>query len=197
MIICAYYTKNTPYEKVIKDYLLKSLENFDYKTHIEQIADRGSWSSNTGYKPEFVLKMLEKYDEILYLDADAEVKQQLFKLENLPKTYDIAVHYLDWMKFWRGQKNKGMHNLLSGTMLFRNRENVIRICEKWKNQVQVNPDIWEQKLLQQEIKHSDLKIFELPIEYATIIKKNGTYPDYIGKPVVIHNQVSRKYKHKK
>ena len=44
--------------------------------------------------------------------------------------------------------------------------------------------------------NNKLKIYELPIEYITIIKQNGKYPDYIKEPIILHHQVSRELKNK-
>jgi len=98
MIIISYGTKNTPYEYVIKDYLLKSLKHHDIKYHIEYPKDLGSWQANTHYKAEFILKCLNEFKEsVIFLDSDATVLKTPVLFDEIDKSdADIALHFLDW-----------------------------------------------------------------------------------------------------
>ena len=50
MIFISYGTKNTPYEGVIKDYLIKSLDKLNLSYHVEYPEDFGNWQRNTHYR---------------------------------------------------------------------------------------------------------------------------------------------------
>jgi hypothetical protein len=200
MIFISYYTKNTPYEEVMNTHLLPSLEKFQLTYHIEAVEDMGGWQANTGYKCRFIKKMLEKYQQpVIFLDCDAVIEQPPNLFEELPKDVDIAVHFLSWFRFWRGQDNDSKKELLSGTMFINYTPNALVLLNDWIESVKNNPTKWEQRVLEEIVNNysKPLKVYGLPIEYCTIIKQNGTIPAYIEHPVIIHHQASRKYKNKK
>ncbi len=96
MITISYFTKNTPYEEVMKTHLLASLKKYKLNYDIEGIDDLGSWQKNTHYKAEFIKKMLLKHKcPVIFLDADATIEQYP-KLFNGLMDYDISYHSLDW-----------------------------------------------------------------------------------------------------
>jgi hypothetical protein len=197
MIYISYYTKNTPYEKVMKKYLLPTLKKFKLPYDIEGIINLGSWQKNTHIKAKFIKKMLLKHKQpVIFLDADATIEREPVLFETL-KDYDIAVHYFDWMKFWRGVKNSPKRETLSGTMYLNYNKNVLNFLDKW---IEINDKNtrWEQKNMKEALAicGNKLKIYDLPIQYVAIIKFNGKVPNYIKNPVIIHHQASRKYKRK-
>ncbi|MBN1546529.1 MAG: hypothetical protein JW902_07720 [Syntrophaceae bacterium] len=196
MVFISYYTKGTPYEDVIKSHLLPSLYKWNLKCDIEAIEDLGDWYANTGYKPRHILKMLLKYrEDVVFNDSDAVIEKYPALLSQIPEKEDMACHFLDWYRFWRGIEGNPKRELLSGTMLWRYRPKVIDLLEKYISLCQKYPTTWEQKILQNILSEcNDYQIYDLPVEYCTIIRRDGTYPAYIKEPVILHYQASRQYK---
>lgn len=200
MKIISYFTKNTPYETEINKKLLPSLKQFNLDYEIKGFKDRGSWASNTAIKSQFILECLLKYKEpIIFLDADAIILKYpklFFELEN--KDLDLAYHHFYWKKFWRNQDDPNeIPQLLSGTMMFWPNEKVINLVKKWVDNVQLNVQQWEQKTLELLVySRNDLKIYNLPISYCTILKQGKSIPSIIKKEdvFILHTQASRKLK---
>lgn len=202
MIYVSYYTKDTPYEKVIQTYLIPSLKRWNLKYDIKAIKNQGSWQANTHFKAKFIKKMLLKHKQaIIFLDADATIEKypKLFNILNREYSeIDIGLHYLDWYKFWRrvnGQKKK---EALSGTLYLNYNKKVLQFLDEWIEENNRN-FAWEQKNMQWILRtwKKKLKIYNLPPEYCCIILFNGNLPKHYltEKPVIVHHQVSRKYKH--
>lgn len=200
--ICAYYTINTPYEKVIYDSFVKS-PYFEGQNsnlvYFKGYENQGSWTANTALKPKFILETLQKfsnYDYFLFIDADSQVMREPVLLNDLmKKKVDLAFHRLDWQSWYRnGVERK---ELLSGTLLVRNYNEIKALCEEWYLQAH-STQMWEQKVLENilETNKYNLTISELPIEYCYI----ATMPDgsepfvKVKEPVIVHHQASRKYR---
>ena len=76
MIIVSYYTKNTPYEDVMKQHLLASLKKWNLKYDVEAIGDFGNWQQNTHYKAKFIKrKLLQHKKPVVLIDEDAKIKK--------------------------------------------------------------------------------------------------------------------------
>ncbi len=199
MIFISYYTKNTPYEYVMRYYLLKSLIKWDLKTRIVGVEDLGTWQKNTGYKSTFIKKMLLKYKEdICFIDADATIESYPELLFNIPIEYDIAIHFLDWQRFWRNKEGQEQRELLSGTMVVKYKEKALKLIDEWIKQVEIQKTVKEQKVLENIVlNNNNYKIYDLPASYCAIKKFDGSIPEYIGKPVILHHQKSRELKNRK
>jgi len=197
MIFVSYYTKNTPYEEVMKTHLLPTLEQYCLPHDIIEVPDLGNWSANTSYKATFLLDMLLKWkQDIVFLDADATIEQMPVLFDEIPNEYDMAVHYLDWYLQWRGHPGN-KKELLSGTMMMRYNDNIITLLKEFIVTCKKHPNIWEQRILQGVLRmNKHIKVYKLPAEYCVVIKFNGSIPKYIKTPVIVHHQVSRQYKHK-
>jgi len=198
MIFVSYYTKHTPYEIVINRHLLPSLKKWNLSYHIEGIDSLGNWYNNTAFKAKFILAMLEKYKhDVCFLDADAEIWKYPDLLFNIPNDYNIACHRLDWYKFWRNQDGNPKRELLSGTLVFKYNKKAIELAKKYIEVCSENTGKWEQRILQEIIESdSSYKVYDLPISYCAIKKRNGCIPKYIKDPVIVHYQASRQYKNK-
>ena len=196
MIITSFYTKNTPYEIVIHKYLIPSLIKFDLKHDIEGIDDLGDWNANAGYKSTLIKEMMLKYKEdICFLDADARILKYPELLFKIPIQYDLAVHFLNWEKFWRGKDGGNKFELLSGTMVMKYCQSNLDLIDKWIYNFEQQKNIWEQKVLEELVVNDPKqRVYNLPASYCAITKPGGTIPSYIGEPVIQHFQVSRKYK---
>ena len=190
MLFISYVTKDH-YLEVLNKYLFPSLTKWDLSFHIEYIEPAKDWYAATAQKCDIILKLLKCQEDIVILDADAEIVKfpQLFF--DIPKSYDMACHYLDWGVQYNKPRDK--KELLSGTMLWRNRDISIKVLETWKAEVDKNAHLWEQRALDKVLNRgTKLNIYELPYEYCSIRRKDGTIP--CENPVIIHNQVSRQYK---
>jgi len=184
-MIVSYYTKDTPYEEVIKKYLIPSLDKFKLKYQIEGVPNLGSWKANTDYKPKFILNALKKYNRVIWLDADAEIVQYPTELFKMSDDYDIGVFYLDWGIHY-GHSN-GKKELVSSVAVFN--QNSIPMVKYWLKKSRVFT--WEQQALEKALELNDVKVYNLPKEYCTIIKKDNGLPEYIKEPVIVQHQVSR------
>ena len=200
MIFISYYTKNTPYERVIKTHLLPSLKKWNLKYDIEAIEDQGNWQRNTHHKAKFIKKMLLKHKQpIVFLDADATIEDypMLLDILDIYYNYDIALHYLDWYLLWRKQKENPKRETLSGTLYLRYNEKVLQFLDEWIEENNKNT-IWEQRNMEKILTNwkDKLKVYDLPPEYCAIKLPNGQIPTHYvkEKPVILHHQVSRKYK---
>lgn len=183
--IVSYYTRNTSYELEAKK-LMESLEKLGLPYEIEAIDSLGSWQKNTHYKAIFIRKMMEKHDEdVVFLDADCVVRRypDLFDEINAHE-YEagLAVHY------YKGKQ------LASGTMFFANCPGVQALVDSWIEENEKNPDVLEQKNLQNVLESgwekTLLSILRLPPEYCKIFDLMADIKD----PVIEHFQASRRLK---
>lgn len=193
--ILTFATKDTPYEEVFFKYLQPSLDKFSLPYIYRLVENRKSWFKNVAYKPEVILEELNRNSfDLVFIDVDAEVVEEPVLFEQIPKEYDIAVHFLNRFQ-WYGH-SPGVKELLSGTMFLRNNDKVKRLVKDWLT-VSQRYQIVEQQCLEAVLKyHPDIKVLELPIEYIWIkTLPDGSLPKVkCDKPIVVHNQISRKIK---
>lgn len=198
-IITSYYTIDTPYQQVVHDYLMNSLNKLDIKSDIRGVEDLGSWQQNTSYKPIFIKRMLEKYPEtdIVFVDADAEVLSYPKLFDEIPEEYDIAVHILD-RDCWYNRKFGENENkeLLSGTLLIRNNSRTRALVDRWIRDCLSRPFEWEQVILQRVLTENNIKVYELPLSYCYIKTMPLGEAPFVkcDDAVIVHNQVSRRLK---
>lgn len=200
-IFIGYYTVNTPYEEEAKKYLISSLKKFNLDYDVQGVPDLGNWQKNTGFKSTFILNKLHKHQRpVVFLDADAEVLKYPTLFYNIPDEYDLGIHWLDWYKMWRKQEGNPRRDLLSGTMYVPCKDTTINLIKEFIKEVKDNPDIWEQKAMQQVVeRRKDLKIYELPYSYITFPLQNGDIPKHMVLPkdiVILHHQASRRLKNR-
>jgi len=177
----AYYTMNTGYEKLVPR-LQASLDKFCLSYEILPIKDLGSWDKNTHYKPTFILDMLKKHNNVIYVDIDAEVCEYPAHFENAD--YDIGVPIVDWSKYYPKKIRK---EVLSGTLYFANTPRVIDLLNRWEDECLANRRSWDQRILAR-ILPKDIHI--LPDEYCMIFDSMRK----IERPVIKHYQASRRLK---
>jgi hypothetical protein len=195
-IICSYYTYDTPYQGVAHEFLMPSVFERKIPADIRGIMSLGNWNMNTSYKPTYIKKMLlhHKNKNIVFLDVDAEVLSYPELFENIPEEYNIAVHMLDRDSWY--QQNTGVKELLSGTLFIRNCKESLELVDKWIDLCASKVLLWEQKLLQELLEDTGVKIYELPLSYCYIkTLPNGNEPHVkCEDPVVVHHQCSRLYR---
>ena len=201
-IICSYFTLGTPYQEVAHKYLMHSLsaiKDREFLSDICAVPNKGNWQANTSYKPEFILQMLKKHKglNIIFLDADAEVLRYPDLFEKIPHDCHVAAHLLDRVKWYKHEIGE-RKELLSGTLFIRNSPLGHAIINEWAHICKLYPHLWEQALLQRVLIEMEVKLYELPLEYAYINSlPNGDKP-HVGceDPIVVHHQVSRQLKNK-
>jgi hypothetical protein len=154
--------------------LKDSLIDHGIESYIEEIPRCSDWSIHVNYKPVFILKCLEMFDEnIVWLDADAVVQQYPVLFDDMDA--DIAVHYKD---------NKEM---LAGTIYVSNTDNGKKLIKEWVDMC-VDKRHNEQPMLQHMLKESDYTVCKLPAPYTLIFDTMKAQ----GPPVIEHFQASRK-----
>lgn len=199
-LIISYATKNTPYEQILDDYLLKSVRKQGLPYYTELIDDLGTWYKNTAYKPKFILETLDKFKDqcLVFIDADATIERYPDLFLEIPEYYDLGIHFLDRNK-WYGHNETNNMELLSGTIFLRNNEHIRRLVRHWHEEAERTQE-WEQKALQRVLKqHIDINVSELPLSYCYIkTLPNGREPlNKIDNPVIVHYQLSRQLKRRK
>jgi len=173
--VCAYYTEGD-YEDVVKP-LRESLEHLGIKHYLKKYPSRGLWIENCAMKPEFILHCLERFEKILYVDADA-----IFDRE--PE--DIFTGDMHYYKF-RGEEP------LSGTLYF-NRK-AIPFIEAWVELQKEHTRVFDQEVMATLIPkfQSQMSIKPLPDKYIKIFDLMRR----VVNPVITHYQASRKYRKNK
>jgi hypothetical protein len=117
----------------------------------------------------------------VYLDADARVRQYPILFDQLAETdCDFAAH-------WRGGSE-----LLSGTLYFGATVNALALADKWVEECEAHPDVWDQQCLQNAVDSMPgLKVERLPFSYCRIFDGQGQDEQGVV-PVVEHMQASRR-----
>ena len=190
-VIVSYYTPS--YERVAKKYLIDSLVMMDLPFKVTKIHWEEDWKENTDYKPVFIKECLQKFSgiDIVFIDADAEVRQHPTLFYNIPKEYHMACHYLDWELQYGRPTDKGKTELLSGTLYFKNDDpKVMELIDRWIENTKQYP--WEQMALDMALR-PDINVYKLPREYCYILTQPKGQPPavQIEKPVIAHHQYGR------
>jgi hypothetical protein len=179
-VIVGYYTRNTLYEEKAR-VLIQSMERFEIPHDIVAIDSFGTWWQNTGYKPTFLLEMLDKHSptSIVYVDCDAEFMRYPDLFDTLD--CDVGVYVFDRSCYTRSHKGT---EVLSGTIFLKSNTKVRALLEKWIRACRASPKVWDQKLLEKVLEG---QFFTLPGEYCKIFDRM----DHITNPVIVHYQASR------
>jgi Nucleotide-diphospho-sugar transferase len=179
MIVVAFYTIDTPYEEEVRQ-LEASCKEHGLTLYAKGYKQRSSWVENAGIKPEFLLAtMQERKCDLLYVDADARIRQSL---DLSFVTGDIGVHY------------RHGRELLSGTIFLRYTECTMLMLREWVCMQQAYPREWDQRVLQKVItrlqKSNMITVTDLPPAYTQIFDTMAHH----GEPIIEHFQASRRYK---
>ncbi len=190
-LVVSYYAEKTPYEKETED-LITSCKKFGYECVIEAIPDRGSWSANSCYKPEFILKCLEKYNRpLIWVDADSLFFQSPTIFENCKA--DVALRINDNVAADSPLK------ILSSTIFINNTASSKKLLNFWKAEceklLKKEGTVLDQVALRKVILHypTMVEIKRLPATYVVVTdhaEDKSAFPD---NAVVVHYKTSRIY----
>jgi len=183
MVIVSAYTVNTPYEKEIEIFK-KSIDLLEIKNYkIYPLVNSGSWEKNCQQKAVTILRAMEELnDSILWIDADAEIKEYPAYFDDLG--CDLSCYY--FKSSWNPRE------LLSGTIYFGNTAKAKEVLWSWIKLNQTN-GVWDQKNLQTVVDNRiDLDIKTFGVQYI-VIDGLGNYQDQ-SKVSIIHHQASRRVK---
>ncbi len=178
MVIVSFYT--SLYEEQSR-ILVASLEKFRLKYDVQKIGSRGSWKANCLYRGQFLINMMNKYnDNIVWLDADAEILKYPSVLFELDSNVDLA---------WYDREGR---EFMLGTSYWKNTPQVKYLLMDWMTNCNVHtPSISQRdfmKIFQQRYK-GKMNVYILPETYCCIFDK-PTRRD----PVIVHYQLSRQTK---
>jgi hypothetical protein len=158
--------------------LRESLVDHGIENYLEEIPRDNGWIHHVNYKPVFILKCLEMFEEnIVWLDADAVVQQYPALFDDIDA--DIAVHYKDGKE------------LLSGTVFIANNDGGRKIVQEWvelRDRLKNDPHAVDQQMLQTVLSTGKHLVRKLPAPYTLIFDLMS----HLGPPVIEHFQASRK-----
>jgi hypothetical protein len=159
--------------------LVKSLDKLGLKHEVTEFPSKGSWVSNCNYKAQYIQDMWTKHGKVVWIDADAEVKEDPALFEFID--YDIGYHLF---------KDK---EVLSGTLFFNDTQGACDILDAWVKENSKHSSVWDQKNLATVLKTVEHKEFLLPPEYCWIFDLSRKHYGNL-KPVIEHYQASRRLK---
>ena len=188
-IFVSYFTEGSIYEKEAQD-LIASLNQFGLKNDVCAIKDRGSWSANCCYKPEFLLKKLEEHKApLIWTDADSIVVKQ-------PDFFNEC--YAD-CSFYVNDHVEPTHEakILSGTFFVANTASAKKLLTLWKKECEkmLNMNrgvVLDQVALRRVVLHypTIVEMKRLPESYIRIVR-NREERENPGNGVIMHYQASR------
>lgn len=164
--------------------LIETLDRLDLAHAVWQLPDAGSWVRCCAMKPTFIRQCMEQFpgQPIVYLDADARVRQRPELFYSMTPGTDFACHYLDGKE------------LLSGTLYFGGTVASVELVEAWQARCRDMPDVWDQQHLQSVVHHGTFNVAYLPETYCRIYDRQKRMP---REAIVIeHLQESRNQKAK-
>lgn len=163
--VFGFYTNDRIYAKHA-ELLRASARKHNINIYLEEY-NKDNWQSIIAFKPQFIYKIRNKIKgKLLYIDIDTIIHKNFEEyFENIKE--DLAIHYLN------------NNELLSGTIFINDTPNAYSLVKNWKDNMLKNPNVWDQKILEQtinELKSQGLiTIKNLPAEYTYIFdtsKKN-------------------------
>jgi hypothetical protein len=193
-IFVSYATENTPYVAILTKGLLPSLVKFNLPHDYEITCNYGKWARNTQIKADVCYKMLIKHQRpIVMLDADAVIHRPPDLFKTLDDKCDLAFHNLDSELYWKGRPGT-VREPLTGTLYINYNPKTLDFVPRWIGENNLHAGRHDMANFKNVLHQNSLNIYQLPIEYVSIILPNGKLPDYIKEPVIVHSQASRKYR---
>lgn len=174
-----FFTEDILYRKHA-NLLMASSEKYNLNMNYISIKKNG-WQEIIAAKPKYIKNFRERCEKpFLYLDADAciceDISQDFSDIKE-----DIAVHYFKDTE------------LLSGTIYFNKGERVNSLIDEWVFRMEVSPDMWDQKILQNIIDEWEadgkISVKKICASYTYIYDLSRHI--CINEPKIIHLQASR------
>lgn len=176
MVIVSFYTSLYEQQQHV---LRASLEKFGLKYDLQKVASRGPWKANCLYRGQFLINMMNKYnDNVVWLDADAEILKHPSLLFEMDDSVDLAFY------------DRGGREYMLGTSYWKNTPLVEHLLMDWVANCDLNSNSLSQRDFMRifQMKYAGKLIVKiLPEEYCHIFDKSCD-----GEPVIVHNQMSRK-----
>jgi len=190
------YTEDTPYSFEAEKLELALLAN-GIKYAVYPYESTGDWRRNCQKIGRFVLNSLRLHNcPIVWLDADASIKAYPKLFDNYPN--DIGLYKR--LHTPKQKKQLGVdYHWDTGTMYFKPTTDVIGMLECQQRMFKLYDEgrmsTWPNLTWFLERYLHKPSIGELPVTYSYIFDtKQPEEVKYRGEAIIIHNQVSRKYK---
>ena len=165
--------------------LVQSIKAHGYKAMVDPFDDRGAWELNCHRKPETLLAAWAgTTEDLLWLDADAEIKRELTVFDNLRETMDFAVYI----------RQHHTMPFRSGTVWFNRTEPAKALLDAWAAEAQRRPMHWDQVTLYRvwHAMKNKVRTAQLPLSYCCKFDEEGAEDCH-----VVHHQASRTLKNKR
>lgn len=186
LTIVGFYTDDFLYSehaRLLKDSAKKNGLNIELQCY-----KKDEWQKIIAMKSSFILEKRKKIKgKILYIDVDAVI------LENIQPFFesineDVGIHFLE-------NKLTDEIELISSTIFINDTYNALKICEEWVRRQIEQPDIWDQKILQEIIQEWERKgsiiVNRLPANYTYIFDISKAAYGYNCIPAIEQLQASR------
>lgn len=183
MKLVSFYTEDTPYQDLVPIFTASAKE-VGLDPVIYPVKNLGKWSHNCNQKPNIIYQAYQEFphERILYVDIDATFESYPTELVCAGE-FDIGFH------LFRNSE------VLSGTLLFEHTFNACALLRKWVFASKKHQDVWDQKVLSRVIDANPIKVYHMSAAYCYIFDiSKRLYPGV--KPIILHHQISRQYKHK-
>ena len=180
-VACAFYTPN--YMPQILS-LKASLEKFGINHYLKRYDRLATWEATTRLKPVFVDHCLEKFPRlnVLYLDADAVVRQPMRFIDGLGDDVDISIAFQP-LKVGRTNYLR----ISAGALFVRNNERGRTFARAWKDaEKDCTPLTLDEDMIYMSFDTlQGATVAVLPPSYYKIFDRPGV------EPVLEHFQASR------
>jgi hypothetical protein len=159
--------------------LKDSLDKLGLKNEVTEFQSKGSWAANCNYKAKYILDMWTKYGKVVWIDADAEVKENPVLFQDIKE--DIGYH------LFKGKE------VLSGTLFFNDTQKANDLLVAWVDKNIKHHTRWDQKNLAAVLQEVEHDACYLPPEYCFIFDLSRKYYGSLN-PIIEHYQASRQKK---
>lgn len=185
-IIVSFYTAGTHYEQEAHA-LIASAQKFGLDYDITAVPNRGSWSANCCFKPEFLLAKLEQHQRpLVWTDADSVFMQKPVLFDECRA--DVGLRINDYVP------NDDKAKILTGTIFVNNTPSAKKLLQLWKKECErnlTNQDmVFDQVCLRKVILHypTIVEIKRLPASYVYIVDNPHDRAHVNDNAVIVHYQ---------
>ena len=191
-LVVSFYTEGSLYEKEAEN-LIKSCKKFNLDYDVVSVPNKGSWSANCCFKPEFLLKKLEEHNRpLIWMDADSIFNKNPVFFNDC--NADVALRINDNVPV--DDKTK----ILTRTIFLNATLSTKKLLQFWKKECErclaLNKIVFDQVCLRKVVLHypTIVEIKRLPISYIYTIDNPNDRENIDEEAVIVHYQVSRLHK---